>query len=330
MPKILITGCSGFIGSNFINYLLTNQKTEEIKVVNIDKLTYAGRGGNIEYIGHDKDPRYSFIKGDICDSELIKRVIEEYNPKFVFNFAAESHVDRSIEGGLAFVKSNVEGTTNLLEASRNRGLEKFVQVSTDEVYGSINNGSFSENSPLNPSSPYAASKAAAEHMAMAYFKTHKVPLIITRSANNYGPFQFPEKLLSLFITNLIYGRQVPLMWSKENPGLNKRDWLNVFDNCRAIWHVARQGQVGEIYNIPGENERTNMEITKMILDTFGFGEKMIKKIPHRKAHDFRYSIKGDKLRNLGFVYEHQDLNFEIKKVIDWYKKNRAWWDPLKK
>jgi len=330
MVNFLVTGGAGFIGSNFISYLLTEQDEKEIRVVNVDKLTYAGRGKNIEYMGHGKNPRYTFIKGDICDSTLIKKVIGEYNPNFIFNFAAESHVDRSIHGGTPFIKSNIEGTVNLLEASTNFGLERFVQISTDEVYGSIGEGSFSEESLLNPSSPYAASKAAAEHMALAYFKTHQVPVMITRSANNYGPFQFPEKLLPLFITNLIQGKKVPLMWSEENPGLNVRDWLHVSDNCRAILHLTQYGQVGEVYNIPGGNERTNIEVTNRILDIFGLGEEMIDHIPHRKGHDFRYSILGDKLKKTGFQYQHGDLRSGIRELIEWYKQNGAWWCPLKK
>ena len=273
MEKILVTGGAGFIGSNFIRYLLTDQKVSDgIHITNLDKLTYAGRGKNIEYMGLYDNGGYEFIEGDICDAGLVRRIFETVNPNLVFNFAAESHVDRSIEGGLAFVKTNVEGTANVLEASIRSGIDRFVQISTDEVYGSIKEGSFSEESLLNPSSPYAASKAAAEHMVMAYFRTHGIPISITRSANNYGQFQFPEKLLPLFITNFIQGKQVPLMWSEENPGLNIRDWLHVRDNCRAIWYVASHGQIGEIYNIQGENERTNMEITKIILDVIGLGE----------------------------------------------------------
>lgn len=329
--KILVTGGAGFIGSNFIKYLLTNQEiTRKVSIVNLDKQTYAGRGRNIEHIGLDKDPRYQFVKGDICDKGLVRRVFEE-KPEIVFNFAAESHVDRSIQNSEDFVMTNVVGTANLLDTALRYHVGRFVQISTDEVYGSLT----SENKPsketdsLHPKSPYSASKAAAEHLAMSYVHTHDLPVIITRSANNYGLYQFPEKLLPLFITNLIGGEKVPLMWSKENPGLNVRDWLHVEDNCRAIWFVAQNDKAGEIYNIPGENERTNIEMTKFLLENFGVGEERIKKIEHRKAHDFRYSMNGDKLKNLGFQYEHQDLKPELKKVIEWYKQNKDWWGPLK-
>lgn len=330
MSKILVTGGSGFIGSNFIQYLLTDSEIEQpTKVVNLDKITYAGTGRNIELMGLDKDPRYSFIKGDICDSKLVRNVFEDYSPDFVFNFAAESHVDRSIQGNTPFIKSNIEGAVNLLESSRTSGLERFVQISTDEVYGSISNGSFSEESALNPSSPYAASKAAAENMAMAYFKTHNVPVMITRSANNYGSFQFPEKLIPLFITNLIQGKKIPLMWSEDNPGLNVRDWLHVEDNCRAIWDISQKGFGGEIYNIPGGNEKTNAHIARSLLKVFEFGEEMIERVSHRKGHDFRYSISGEKLDSLGFEYKHLDFDKELIKTAEWYKQNKTWWGQLK-
>lgn len=330
ISKVLVTGGSGFIGSNFIKYLLTDSEVQPKPVViNLDKLTYAGGGKNIEFLGLDKDPRYKFIKGDICDTNLVKKIFEVYSPNIIFNFAAESHVDRSIHESLPFIKSNIEGTANLLETSRIFGLERFVQISTDEVYGNASEGSFSEESLLNPSSPYAASKASAEHISLAYFKTHNLPVIITRSANNYGPFQFPEKFLPLSITNLIQGKKVPLMWSQENPGLNVRDWLHVQDNCRAIWHISQQGKVGEVYNIPGRNERTNREMTDILLKIFGRDEDSIERIPHRKGHDFRYSIQGNKLESTGFKYLHGNLNVELKNVVLWYQQNQDWWKKLK-
>ena len=253
--NILVTGGAGFIGSNFINFLLTSPEIhEEIDVINVDKITYAGKGRNLEHLGLDINPGYEFIKGDICDRGLMRLIFKEKNPEFVFNFAAESHVDRSIKGSEPFVRTNVLGTTNLLDVAREFPVSKFIQISTDEVYGSIKDGSFTENSFPNPSNPYSASKLAAEQMAFSYFKTHDVPVIVTRSSNNYGPFQFPEKILPLFITNLIENKRVPLMWSEENPGLNVRDWLHVSDNCRAIWHVAQFGNVAEVYNISGEIE----------------------------------------------------------------------------
>ena len=330
MKKILVTGGCGFIGTNFIKYILTDSEVnEEIRVINLDKQTYAGKGKNIEYLGLDKDPRYKFIKGDICDKEFVKKVFNEEKPEIIFNFAAESHVDNSIKDSNNFIMSNVVGTVNLLDVAKENKIKKFIQISSDEVYGSSKDKSFYEEDKLNPSSPYSSSKAAADLQALAYFKTHNLPVIITRSANNYGLYQFPEKILPLFITNLIEQKKVPLMWSEENPGLNIRDWLNVVDNCRAIWFISQNGKNGEIYNIPGENEKTNIEMTKKILNYFGYGEEMIEKIPHRKAHDFRYSIVGQKLKNLGFEYKHKDLDKEIGKIIEWYKNNKEWWKPLK-
>lgn len=328
--KILVTGGCGFIGSNFIRYLLTSSEIkEEINVVNVDKRTYAGKGKNIDHMNLSENKNYKFILADISDKDIIDKVFEEEKPEIVFNFAAESHVDRSIFSSDDFEKSNFLGACNLFKISMERGVKKFIQISTDEVYGSKDEGFFSENSQLNPSSPYSATKASAEITALSYFKTHNFPIIITRSANNYGEYQFPEKLLPLFITNLIEGKKVPLMWSEENPGLNVRDWLHVEDNCRAIWFISQNGKIGEAYNIPGENERTNMQMTKLLLQNFGYGEEMIEKVTHRKGHDFRYAISGDKLKNLGFKYIHKDLEKEIKELVLWYKNNADWWRILK-
>ena len=227
--KILITGGCGFIGTNFIKYLLTNKEIQTPQIINIDKLTYAGQGKNIEHTGLNTNPNYKFIKADIADKHLIEQIFEQEKPDIIFNFAAESHVDRSIQSSQDFILSNIVGTANLLDASLKHNIKKFIQISTDEVYGSTKQGSFTEQDKLNPSSPYSSSKAAAEFITMSYNKTHNLPTIITRSANNYGPYQFPEKFLPLFITNLIQGKKVPLMWSEENPGLNVRDWLHVED-----------------------------------------------------------------------------------------------------
>jgi dTDP-glucose 4,6-dehydratase len=331
MKKLIITGGSGFIGTNFIKYLLTSKEVnEELYIINIDKLTYAGSGKNLDHAGISNNKRYKFINADIADRKLIPKIFEEEKPEIVFNFAAESHVDRSIESAEDFAQSNILGTVNLLDASKKYGVKKFIQISTDEVYGSTKEGSFDENSILNPSSPYSASKASAELLAKAYFITYKLPVIITRSANNYGPYQFPEKLLPLFITNLIEKKKVPLMWSEDNPGLNVRDWLHVEDNCRAIWFLSKNGDIGNEYNIPGENERKNIEMTKMLLDYFSFKEDMIQKVDHRKGHDFRYSIDGNKLKSLGFKYNHLNLNKEVELLCKWYKDNESWWRPLKK
>ena len=324
--KVLVTGGLGFICSNFIAYLLNEIKVE---VVNIDKQTYAGLGKNIEHLGLEKNPNYLFIKADICDKELMKSIFNDIKPQIVFNFAAESHVDRSIESADNFANTNIVGTLNLLEAAREVGVNKFIQISTDEVYGSIDKGSFDENDMLSPSSPYSASKASAEHLTMSFFKTHGLPVIITRSANNYGPYQYPEKLLPLFITNLIDKKKVPLMWSKDSPGTNIRDWLHVHDNCRAIWFISQNGKIGEIYNIPGDNEKTNIFMTKKLLKDFKMNTDMIQKVEHRLGHDFRYSIDGTKLKKLGFVYKHKNLNTELISLVKWYKKNQSWWRPLK-
>ncbi len=329
--KVLVTGGLGFIGSNFIKYLLTDSEVnEDIDLINVDKISYAGEGKNIEHMKISQHKNYKLVIADICDKEIIDKIIFLENPDVIFNFAAESHVDRSIADSDSFEKTNFLGASNLFKSAMKNNIKKFVQISTDEVYGSIANGSFNEESNLNPSSPYSATKAAADMNALAYFKTHKFPVIITRSANNYGPYQFPEKLLPLFITNLIDFKKVPLMWSDENPGLNVRDWLHVRDNCRAIWFISQKGEVGNVYNIPGENEKTNIHMTKLLLKNFNLGEEMIEKVQHRKAHDFRYSVLGEKLKKLGFRYSNIDLEKEVKYLVDWYKENQNWWRPLKK
>jgi dTDP-glucose 4,6-dehydratase len=325
--KVLVTGGCGFIGTNFIEYLIKDLNLSG-EVINLDKQTYAGQGKNIEHLGLDNDKRYRFIKGDISDKEFVNSFFSKENPEVVFNFAAESHVDRSIKNSDDFIKTNVMGTCNLLDACKKNPVKKFVQISTDEVYGSIKEGSYSENDRACTGNIYASSKAGSEMLAFAYFKTHDIPIIITRSANNYGKYQFPEKFLPRFITNLIQGKKVPLMWSKGNPGLNVRDWLHVKDNCRAIWHISQNGKLGEIYNIPGEKEQTNIEMTRKILKYFNLGEEMIEHVEHRKGHDFRYSISGGKLKALGFKYEHKDLDFEINQIIKWYEENKEWWQPL--
>ncbi|MBI2045153.1 NAD-dependent epimerase/dehydratase family protein [Candidatus Pacearchaeota archaeon] len=336
--KVLVTGGSGFIGANFIKYLLEDKEAMEvsnqigINVINLDKLTYAASGRNIEYLRLGEHKNYKFIHGDISDKILVDKVLSEEKPEIIFNFAAESHVDRSIVDADAFRKTNLEGTGVLIDSAMRHGKIKFIQISTDEVYGSLSSHSSSskETDAKNPRSFYSATKSGAEDLALAAFATHNLPVIITRSSNNYGPFQFPEKILPLFITNLIDGKKVPLMWSEQNPGLNVRDWLHVEDNCRAIWLISQKGKLGEVYNIPGNNELTNMEITMLLLGIFGKKEDMIEKIPHRLGHDFRYSIDGAKLKTLGFYYKTRDFKKELEFLVDWYKNNKSWWEPLRK
>lgn len=326
--KILVTGGSGFIGSNFIKFILRDLEGQNLQVINLDCLTYAGKGRNLEHEGLDKDSRYVFVRGDISNADLVNRVFDDMKPKMVFNFAAESHVDNSINHPNISVSTNIQGTLNLLEASR-KGIERFVQISTDEVYGSRPTGSFKETDVLAPSSPYSASKASAEAFVHAYQRTHGIPAVITRSSNNFGPYQFPEKLIPLFVTNLIDRKKVPLMWSEKNPGLNVRDWIYVGDNCRAIWHVANKGTEGEVYNIPGDNELNNTQITEMLLSYFGKGEEMIDRVEHRKGHDFRYSIDGEKLKGLGFQSSGKPFNDRLNETCRWYENHQNWWRPLK-
>jgi len=325
--KIMVTGGNGFIGSNFISFLLHLETN--IQIINIDNCTYAGKGNNIGHMQLNALQNYKSIKADIQNMELMDYVVKTENPEMIFNFAAESHVDRSIESSDSFERTNFLGACTLFKVVMKYKIKKIIHISTDEVYGSISGGSFDESSALHPSNPYAVTKAAADLMAQTFFTSFHFPVIVTRSANNYGPYQFPEKLLPLFITNLIDNKKVPLMYTDENPGLNVRDWLHVDDNCRAIWFVANKGKVGEVYNIGGENEKTNIEITRKLLKVFNLGEDMIEKVPHRKAHDFRYSITNDKLKNLGFTYLHLDLEEEIKNLVHWYKNNQDWWRPLK-
>jgi len=327
--KVLITGGCGFIGTNFIKYLLETEP--QIEIVNVDKKTYAGSGKNIEHAKLDKNKNYSFYHADICDREKIERIFEKEKPELVINFAAESHVDRSIKSPSEFVRTNILGTQNVLDASRNHNVSLFIHISTDEVYGSLRNSSppsVETDIPM-PRSPYSASKAASEFLVRSYFHTYDFPVIITRSSNNFGPYQFPEKLIPLFITNLIDKKKVPLMYSKENPGLNIRDWIHVEDNCRAIWHIAKNGEKGRTYNISGETEKTNIEITRILLNHFGFGDSMIEFIPHRAGHDFRYSMNSQRLKDLGFRKKHNSFWKSLKDTVQWYKDNEEWWRPLK-
>ncbi|PIX77418.1 MAG: dTDP-glucose 4,6-dehydratase [bacterium (Candidatus Ratteibacteria) CG_4_10_14_3_um_filter_41_18] len=316
--KILITGGCGFIGSNFIHYFL--KKHPEDSLVNLDNLSYAGNLENLRDI--ENNPNYCFIKGDICDKKVVEEAMR--NCEALINFAAESHVDRSIKEAKPFIQTNVVGVFTLLEVARKSGISRFIQVGTDESYGSIKRGSFSEESPLQPNSPYAATKAAADLLVRSYFITYRLPVMITRSSNNFGPYQYPEKLIPLFITNLMENKKVPLY----GRGKNIRDWLYVEDNCKAIDLILIKGKLGEIYNISGGNERTNLTITEAILKNMHQGKEMIELVKDRPGHDFRYSLNNRKIRKLGWKPE---VSFRegLIKTIRWYQKNDAWWRRLK-
>lgn len=319
MYKILVTGGAGFIGSNFIRYMLGKY---DYKIVNLDLLTYAGNISNLNDLKNNKN--YTFIKGDICDEQLADKIISD-GIDVIINFAAESHVDRSITDPGIFIKTNVLGTQNLLEQAKKYKI-KMIQISTDEVYGSLGStGYFTENTPIDASSPYSASKASADLLVMAYHRTFGIDVNITRCSNNYGPYQFPEKLIPLFITNAMENKQVPLY----GDGLNVRDWLFVEDHCSAIDTVLHKAKPGKIYNIGGNNEKTNRYITDTVLKHLGKDESLIKYVKDRLGHDRRYAIDATKIKTeLGwqpkYVFEEA-----IVKTIQWYIDNKQWWQSLK-
>ena len=317
--RILVTGGAGFIGSNFIRYILN--KYPDYKIVNLDKLTYAGNLENLRDVEDNKN--YSFIKGDICNKPLVKKIIAKSD--ILVNFAASTHVDRSIEDASAFIKTNVYGTYTLLEAALNSKIKLFLQISTDEVYGSVLKGKSKENDALMPNSPYAASKAAGEHLVRSYCVTYKLPAIVTRSSNNFGPFQYPEKIIPLFITNLIEDKKVPLY----GDGLNRRNWIFVLDNCSAVDTIIHKGKIGEVYNIGVSSEFPNIELTRRILRLMGKTEEYIKYVADRPGHDRRYALECSKILNLGWRPKY---SFEkaIRITVTWYKNNREWWERLKK
>jgi len=319
MTRLLVTGGCGFIGSNFIRHYLAEHRGDSI--VNIDKLTYAGNPDNLRDM--ENHPGYTFVRGDICDRRLVDQIMKQADA--VVHFAAESHVDRSIGDSSVFVRTNVLGTNTLLNAALDHKIKKFVHVSTDEVYGSTVNGSFTETDNLHPSSPYSASKAGSDLLALSYHTTHRLPVIVTRCTNNYGPYQYPEKLIPLFATNLMQGLKVPVYGS----GMNVRDWIYVLDHCKAIDFVLRNGADGEVYNIGGGAERTNLEITRLILGALGLGEHMIKYVSDRPGHDFRYSLDCSKLKSMGWKPEYGfEQAMEI--TVKWYRDNRWWWEKLKR
>ncbi len=318
MVRFLITGGAGFIGSNLIHYLMKNYKY--IEITNLDKLTYAGNLENLKDL--EKEERYKFIKGDIKDRELVRELLKDKD--IVIHLAAETHVDRSILYPEDFIYTDIVGTYILLDEAKKSKIKIFLHVSTDEVYGSIEEGSFSENSPLNPSSPYSASKAGADRLAYSYFKTFSVPVIIVRPCNNYGPCQFPEKFIPLFITNAIEEKELPLY----GDGQNVRDWLFVEDCCRAIDLVLNNGKIGEVYNIGAGQEVKNIDIAKKILQLTGKNESLLKFVKDRPAHDRRYSLDWSKIRNLGW-YPKIGIEKGLEITVNWYKENISWWKKIK-
>lgn len=312
--RLLVTGGAGFIGSCFIRHILN--KYPDYKIINLDLLTYCGNLENLSDIENNQN--HVFVKGNICDKTLVRNLISEVD--CIINFAAESHVDNSIKTPEIFIETNVKGTLNLLQAANEIGIKRFVQISTDEVYGSLKEGYFYETTPLAPNSPYSASKASADMIAMAYYKTFNLPVLITRCSNNYGEYQYPEKLIPFFISQLLKNQKVPVY----GDGLNVRDWLYVYDHCEAIDTVLHMGRIGEVYNIGGHNEKTNIEITRLILKTMGKDESYIEYVNDRLGHDKRYAISNDKITTeLGWKPQ---VNFEdgIKHTIEWYLNNFNW------
>ncbi len=320
MKKYFITGGCGFIGSNFIRYIFHHD--DSALIINLDKLTYAGNLKNLTDFQNDE--RYIFYHGDICNSKIVKEIFQQYKPDNLINFAAESHVDRSIGKPDDFIQTDIFGAFTLLETAREFGLERFIQISTDEVYGSIEKGSFSETDALMPRNPYSASKTGADRLAYSYFTTYKLPVIITRASNNFGPYQFPEKLIPLFVTNAIEDKKLPVY----GDGKNIRDWLYVEDHCSAIQYIIDYGKIGEIYNIGGGNELTNIAITNIILKETNKSETLKKFVQDRLGHDRRYSLNCEKLTNIGWTPKH-DFQNAMKFTVDWYKQNHEWWKPLK-
>ena len=319
--RILVTGGAGFIGSHYVRTLLGPAGPPDVAITVLDKLTYAGNPANL-YEVHDAD-RFCFVRGDICDAQLVGKLVSRHDQ--VVHFAAESHVDRSILGSEAFVRTNMAGTQTLLDAALRHRLRTFVHISTDEVYGSIRSGSWPETDPLRPNSPYAASKAGADLMALAHHRTHGLDVRVTRCSNNYGPHQFPEKVIPLFVTNLLDGRKVPLY----GEGLNVRDWLHVDDHCEGVELVRTQGRPGEVYNIGGGTELSNKELTGLLLEACGATWDRVEQVTDRLGHDLRYSVDIGKIgRELGY---RPEVPFErgLAETVEWYTARRDWWEPLK-
>ena len=320
--RLLVAGGAGFIGSNFIRYMLAAH--DDWQVVNVDSLTYAGNLANLEDV--EGDERYRFVRADICDASAVGEIVAEGAPDAIVNFAAETHVDRSIDDPGLFLRTNILGTQVLLDAARKSGVARFLQISTDEVYGSLGtSGKFSEDSPLRPNSPYAASKTAADMLLRAYFKTYGLPAIVTRCSNNYGPYQFPEKIIPFFVTLLKENQPVPVY----GDGRNVRDWIHVDDHSRAVEAVLLGGRPGEVYNVGGGNERTNIEITKLLLAAMGKPESLVKFVPDRPGHDRRYAIDDTKIRTELGVAPQVPFEEGIRETVRWYLENEPWWRAVK-
>ncbi len=320
--NLLVTGGAGFIGSNFVHYILENHP--EDTVVNLDLLTYAGNIHNLDDI--QDNPHHIFVQGNITNKELVRHLVQEHNITHFVNFAAESHVDRSILNPEIFVETNIQGTLSLLNVAREMGIKKYLQVSTDEVYGSLGaEGYFTEETPLSPNSPYSASKAGADLLVRAYYETYDMDVNITRCSNNYGPYHFPEKLIPLMITNAMDGKSLPIY----GDGKNVRDWLHVQDHCQAIDLVLRKGRKGEVYNVGGHNERTNNEIVNLIVEKLGVSKDLITYVDDRLGHDKRYAIDPTKLeKELGWEPKYT-FDTGIVETIEWYQQHEEWWQPLK-
>jgi dTDP-glucose 4,6-dehydratase len=316
--KLLVTGGSGFIGSNFIRHVLTTHGDD--RVINLDKLTYAGNPANLADL--ERDPRYSFVQGDVCDGKIVRDACRGVDA--IVNFAAESHVDRSLMEPDAFLKTDVFGVFTLLEAVRELKVPRFLHISTDEVYGSVERGSSRESDPVRPTNPYSASKAGGDLLAMAYWHTHRVPVVITRSSNNFGPNQYPEKVIPLFVTNALDDKPLPLY----GDGRNVRDWLFVQDNCAGIDLVLRRGADGEIYNIGGGHEVENVVLTRQILQLTGKPETLIQPVKDRPGHDRRYSVDSKKIHQLGWTPRHR-FGDALRATVEWYRDHESWWRPLK-
>ncbi|MFC1480169.1 dTDP-glucose 4,6-dehydratase [Candidatus Omnitrophota bacterium] len=316
--RLLVTGGCGFIGSNFIRLVLGKYK--DVRVINLDKLTYCGNSENLKSIAGDS--RYSFVKGDICDKKLVEKLMGQADA--VVNFAAETHVDRSIKYPDDFLMTNVYGVKVLLEAARKTNITRFIQIGTDEVYGSVASGFSKEEDSLKPNSPYSATKASGDFLALSYCATYRLPVVVVRSSNNFGPFQYPEKVIPLFITNLLRGQKVPLY----GDGGNVRDWLFVKDNCEGIDLALHSGKPGQIYNIGGGTCLSNLELTGKILSVTGKGEESIEYVNDRPGHDRRYALDSSKIEGLGWAPE-AGFDENLKETVGWYKDNESWWQPLR-